>query len=134
LREQEFRWINRPTFWMSERRFMEEALLRIASPDIDAKWALSILDLPRDRLRRPGEYLRFETLMGSLSQNEIDPDLHVLDCLDQCEHPNFNHYLLAGMLRSGMLVMTTNFDRLIYGTLVRSGSGTRARGGRVQRK
>jgi SIR2-like domain len=105
--------LDQPSNLLDGRRFMEETLLRIASPDVDAKWALSILDLPRDGLRRPGEYLRFETLMGSLSLNEIDADLHVLDCLDQCEHPNFNHYLLAGMVRAGMLVMTTNFDRLI---------------------
>ncbi len=112
--------LDAPSNLLDGRRFLTEVLRRIAAPDIDPDWAVSILDLPETELRRPGEFLRFETLMGSLVQSELDSELHVLDCLDDCTHPNAHHFLLAALIRRGAVVMTTNFDRLIeiaYATL-----------------
>lgn len=76
-------------------------------------WVLSILALPESPFHRPGEQLRFEVLMAELIQSGVDPALTVLNCLDKCDRPNRNHYLLAALIHSGHVVMTTNFDRLI---------------------
>lgn len=93
--------------------FMRSVLTRVTPPDVDREWALSVLRLPERRLRRPGEVLRFEVLMHELVQQGLDPGLTVLNCLDECGHPNFNHFVLAELIRSGAIVVTTNFDRLI---------------------
>ena len=110
--------------------FMFEALRRVCPPGIDdvcglptsellkdnkwrESWLLSILEPPRATYWRPGEQLRFEVLMGELAQSGFDPNLTVLNCLDECNHPNVNHYILAEMIRHGHTVITTNFDRLI---------------------
>jgi hypothetical protein len=93
--------------------FMEVVLRRVMPPEVTRDLARSLISVPPSRHFRPGEYVRFETLMMELAQSGIDPDLHVLDCLDACEHPNPNHYLCAELIRRGALVMTTNFDRLI---------------------
>lgn len=117
--------------------FMFEALRRAAPAGIDANlkrssadlkknenwkksWVLSILDLPDAPFRRPGEQLRFEVLMAELVQSGLDPTLRILDCLDACDKPNRNHYILARLIMLGHVVITTNFDRLIecaYGEL-----------------
>ncbi len=64
-----------------------------------------------DRKYRPGEFMRFESLMAVW--NRIDPTLHVLAPMDTCTNPNTNHFLLARFIHEGNVVMTTNFDRLI---------------------
>lgn len=110
--------------------FMFETLRRICPPEIDDRirhssaelkkdkawkksWVLSILDLPDTPFHRPGEQLRFEVLMAELVQSGIDPELSVLKCLDSCDKPNRNHFILAQLIRSHHIVVTTNFDRLI---------------------
>ena len=110
--------------------FMFETLRRVCPPEIDDRlrrssaelkrnnawkksWLLSILDLPNTPFHRPGEHLRFEVLMAELVQSGLDPELNVLNCLDQCDKPNRNHFILAQLLRSHHIVVTTNFDRLI---------------------
>src|ERR1044072_5800137 len=105
--------LDSPSNLLAGRDFMDAVLSRIMPKEIDSDTAQSLISVPSDRHFRPGEYIRFETLMGELVQSRIDPDLHVLDCLDECEHPNFNHYVLAELVRRGSVVMTTNFDRLI---------------------
>lgn len=110
--------------------FMFETLRRVCPPEIDDRlrhssaelkkdnawkksWVLSILDLPDTPFRRPGEQLRFEVLMSELVQSGLDPKLNVLECLDSCDKPNRNHFILAQLIRSRHIVVTTNFDRLI---------------------
>ena len=110
--------------------FMFETLRRVCPPEIDDRlrhssaelkkdnawkesWVLSILDLPGTPFRRPGEQLRFEVLMSELVQSGLDPKLNVLECLDSCDKPNRNHFILAQLIRSRHIVVTTNFDRLI---------------------
>jgi len=93
--------------------FMDSVLSRILPVEIGEDFRRSLIQVPRGRSFRPGEYIRFETLMMALAQSGIDQDLHVLDCLDHCEQPNANHYILAELIRRGAVVMTTNFDRLI---------------------
>jgi SIR2-like protein len=105
--------LDSPSNLLAGRDFMDAVLSRIMPKEIDSDTAQSLISVSSDRHFRPGEYIRFETLMGELVQSRIDPDLHVLDCLDECEHPNFNHYVLAELVRRGSVVMTTNFDRLI---------------------
>jgi hypothetical protein len=105
--------ISRPSNLLDGKSFMRNTLKSIVPSDVNATWALSALELPKARLRRPGEMLRFELLMHNLLQTRLDPNLSVLNCLDQCPHPNFNHYVLAELIRAGATVITTNFDRLI---------------------
>jgi hypothetical protein len=93
--------------------FMNAILTRVLPQEVDHRIATSVISVPRGALHRPGEYVRFETLMGELVGNGIDPDLHVLDCLDNCDYPNVNHFILAELIRRGTTVITTNFDRLI---------------------
>lgn len=110
--------------------FMFETLRRVCPPEIDdflrhssadlkkneawkKSWVLSILELPDTPFRRPGEQLRFEVLMSELVQSGLDPKLSVLECLDSCDKPNRNHFILAQLIRSHHIVVTTNFDRLI---------------------
>jgi len=95
------------------RTFMREVLRRIKPSGAEEKWILSAMDLPETRLRRPGEFLRFEILMHTLRQSGLDPELRVLDCYDACGQPNYNHFVLADLIRQGAVVITTNFDRLI---------------------
>jgi hypothetical protein len=105
--------LDNPSNLLAGWDFMEAVITRLMPPEVDRATALSLIAVPKARGYRPGEYIRFETLMGELVQTRIDPDLHVLDCLDECEHPNRNHYILAELIRRGATVMTTNFDRLI---------------------
>ena len=110
--------------------FMFETLRRVCPAEIDdmlrrssaelkkdnawkKSWVLSILDLPETPFHRPGEQLRFEVLMSELVQAGLDPKLNVLECLDSCDRPNRNHFILAQLIRSHHIVVTTNFDRLI---------------------
>ena len=127
--------LDSPSNLLDGRTFMREALRRVSSVKAadptpktgwlrklqrketsampDENWVLSILDQPDREFRRPGEFLRFEVLMAELVYSGLDHQLRVLDCLDQCEYPNYNHYVLADLLRTGHVVLTTNFDRLI---------------------
>src|SRR5688572_27264537 len=92
---------------------MDATLQRVMPPEVKPEMAQSLISVPKGQGFRPGEYVRFESLMMALQQGGIDPELHVLDCLDNCEYPNTNHFVLAELIRRGAVVMTTNFDRLI---------------------
>ena len=104
--------LDSPSNLLGGGNFMDAVLSRIMPDEVDRETCRSLISVPRDRQFRPGEYIRFETLMMEL-ESSIDPDLRVLDCLDECAHPNVSHYVLAELLRRGAIVMTTNFDRLI---------------------
>ena len=104
--------LDSPSNLLSGWNFMDAVLSRVMPNEVDRETRRSLISVPRDRQFRPGEYIRFETLMMEL-ESSIDPGLHVLDCLDECAHPNVSHYVLAELLRRGAIVMTTNFDRLI---------------------
>jgi hypothetical protein len=105
--------LDSPSNLLAGWHFMDAVLSRILPADVPPKVAQSLISVPKNQRYRPGEYIRFETLMMQLAQSGIDEDLHVLDCLDLCEHPNSNHYVLAELIRRGSVVLTTNFDRLI---------------------
>src|SRR6201996_3750352 len=104
--------LDSPSNLLSGWNFMDAVLSRVMPNEVDRETRRSLISVPRDRQFRPGEYIRFETLMMEL-ESSIDPGLHVLDCLDECAHPNVSHYVLAELLRRGAIVMTTNFDHLI---------------------
>lgn len=53
--------------------------------------------------------LRFEHLIAVI-QNAIDPSLSFLYDLFGDKKPNANHYMLAGLIKKGHCVVTTNFD------------------------
>jgi hypothetical protein len=93
--------------------FMDQVLRRAAPPDVPADWVRAGLERPKRRLSRPGELLRFELAMMALVDSGLDDDLAVLECLARCKVPNRNHRMLAELARSGVVVLTTNFDDLI---------------------
>ncbi|MHA2180900.1 MAG: hypothetical protein ACXAAH_05710 [Promethearchaeota archaeon] len=62
------------------------------------------------------ENIGFETLLAIL-QEQIDPDLKILDYYELCDKPNIQHYFLAEMINKGNIVLTTNFDFLIESAL-----------------
>jgi hypothetical protein len=100
--------------------FMLEVLRRAAPPDVPWKWVRAGLERPNRGLSRPGQFLRFELAMKALIDSGLDPELTVLECLAACTSPNRNHRLLAALARSGVVILTTNFDDLIeraYGDL-----------------
>lgn len=101
-----------PSSLMDGGSFMRRIVQAVCPSGIDGGLLLSILSPPKG-LHRPGEFLRFELLMSALVRSNIDPNLTVLDHIRENEEPNANHYYLAALIRSGVAVMTTNFDRLI---------------------
>lgn len=66
-------------------------------------------------------FLRFEQLM-SIIQEDIDPNLSILDIYADCNQPNFNHFFLANAILRGSPVLTTNFDSLIEHALLLLGA------------
>src|SRR5712691_8714999 len=104
--------LDSPSNLLAGWHFMDAVLGRVLPTEVGPQVAQSLISVPKGRHFRPGEYIRFEPLMGQLAQS-IDQDLHVLACLDDCEQPNSNHYVLAELIPRGGVVMTTNFDRLI---------------------
>jgi len=61
--------------------------------------------------------LKFENLIQILN-NQLDPNLKILDYYGLCEKPNFQHFYLAEMIKEGNTVFTTNFDSLIEQALL----------------
>ncbi|MBB3177175.1 SIR2 family protein [Variovorax sp. Sphag1AA] len=104
--------VDAPSNLLAGWHFMDAILSRVMPAEVDSEMTRSLISVPRNQHFRPGEFIRFETLMMELSSG-LDPQLHVLDCLDECEHPNANHYVIAELIRRHAVVMTTNFDRLI---------------------
>jgi hypothetical protein len=122
--------IDSPSNLLDGWTFMFETLRRAAPHDLDRmlkrsstklmkndlwerSWVLSILKTPNVKYYRPGEMLRFESLMYDLAESGLDSQLSVLNCFDKCDRPNRNHFILAHLIRAGHVVITTNFDRLI---------------------
>ena len=64
--------------------------------------------------------LRFEQLV-EIIRDSLDPELKIIDYYGQCDKPNLQHFFLAGMIKKGHFVMTTNFDFLIEYALLQSG-------------
>ena len=64
--------------------------------------------------------LRFEQLV-EIVRDSLDPELKIIDYYGQCDTPNLQHFFLAGMIKKGQFVMTTNFDFLIEYALLQSG-------------
>ncbi|MBD3351068.1 MAG: hypothetical protein GF364_06245 [Candidatus Lokiarchaeota archaeon] len=56
--------------------------------------------------------IKYEYILG-LFRDSGDNDLKIMDYFAQAEHPNALHKFLAGRIRKGNIVMTTNFDFLI---------------------
>jgi tetratricopeptide (TPR) repeat protein/NAD-dependent SIR2 family protein deacetylase len=65
--------------------------------------------------------VRFEQVMFVLRER-LDPELDVLRCFDVRDRPTGLHRFLAGALRNGAYVFTTNFDSLIEAACVEAGS------------
>lgn len=63
------------------------------------------------------EDLKFETLLA-IVQEQLDPDLKIIDYYELCDKPNIQHYFLAEMIQKGHIVLTTNFDFLIEHALI----------------
>jgi hypothetical protein len=105
--------LDRPSNLLAGCHFMDAVLSRVMPAKVPLDVLQSLISPPKTRHFRPGEFIRFETLMMELVQSGVDPSLLVLDCLDTCEAPNANHEILAELIRRGAVVMTTNFDRLI---------------------
>lgn len=100
-----------PTGW----EFMSELLHTIApSQNIYAKLS-QYADYTKANFLS-GAFLRFESLLQRIAEY-IDPDLHVLNCLDvgfsKDEHFNTLHIEMVRLLEQGIPVWTTNFDGLI---------------------
>lgn len=64
--------------------------------------------------------VRFEQVMFVLRER-LDPELDVLRCFDVRDRPTGLHRFLAGALRNGAYVFTTNFDSLIEAACVEAG-------------
>ncbi|MFX1259540.1 MAG: SIR2 family protein, partial [Promethearchaeota archaeon] len=64
--------------------------------------------------------LRFEQVV-EIIRDRLDPDLKIIDYYGHCDKPNLQHFFLAGMIKKGHFVMTTNFDFLIEYALLQSG-------------
>jgi hypothetical protein len=92
--------------------FNDEVIQGMTPQGVDPTEVLSLAE-PSSEPHRPGEFLRFEVMMGSIAQAGLDSRLTVLDCLDECKVPNRNHWLLAKLIRAGHVVMTVNVDRLV---------------------
>ncbi|MBD3353028.1 MAG: tetratricopeptide repeat protein [Candidatus Lokiarchaeota archaeon] len=56
--------------------------------------------------------IRYEYILG-LFRDNLDTNLKIMDYFTQAERPNALHKFLAGRIRKGNIVMTTNFDFLI---------------------
>ncbi|MFX1238613.1 MAG: tetratricopeptide repeat protein [Promethearchaeota archaeon] len=89
-------------------RPMMEAIINYACAESEREKILKLEDL------------RFEQLVEIVRDN-LDPELKIIDYYGQCDTPNLQHFFLAGMIKKGHFVMTTNFDFLIEYALLQSG-------------
>ncbi len=71
-----------------------------------------------------GRLIRFEQIVQLVS--EVDPELRVLDILDDRE-PNANHIALARLAMAGRRLLTTNFDVLLERALLTMAPATLVR-------
>lgn len=119
--------IDGPSHLVDGGTFSRSVLSHVCPNDVSKDWLLSVLQYPQAGLYRPGEYLRFEIMMSALVQSKLDPELSVLDSLGESTEPNRNHYFLAALVQVGVVVMTTNFDRLIESAFERLTHGRHLR-------
>jgi tetratricopeptide (TPR) repeat protein len=103
--------IDEPSCLPAGNRFSEAALRKVV-PLEEQKNILTLMDPERESTRVLGDFLRFEELI-ELIQQDMDPDLRLLDVFKSCDTPNLPHLFLANMLLTGHQVLTTNFDSLI---------------------
>ncbi|MHA1492295.1 MAG: tetratricopeptide repeat protein [Promethearchaeota archaeon] len=93
---------------LSAGRTMIEAMIKYSCSKSEIK---KILEL---------ENLRFEQVL-EIIRYRLDPTLKIIDYYGECDKPNLQHFFLAGMIKKGHFVMTTNFDFLIEHALAQSG-------------
>jgi tetratricopeptide (TPR) repeat protein len=108
--------IDEPSCLPAGNRFSEAALRKVV-PLEEQRNILTLMDPERESTRALGDFLRFEELI-ELIQQDMDPDLCLLDVFKFCNRPNLAHLFLAHMLLRGHKVMTTNFDSLIAYALI----------------
>jgi hypothetical protein len=104
--------IGSPSNLLPAIQFTENVLTRLTPPDAPQNCLTQLTSRPAGP-SRPGEKLRFESLMTALVSSGTDPELRVLQCLDNTTSPNENHAILASLILEGAVVMTVNFDTLI---------------------
>ena len=104
--------LSSPSNLLDGRSFMTQVLRRVRPAGVLLARLFQTLGRPGSVRSRPGHFLRFELLMKALQDSELDRNLSVLDCLE-CDKPNKNHFLLASLVHTGCVVMTTNFDTLV---------------------
>ena len=100
-----------PSSMLSGAQLLEELVSRIAPDDRARRQLLRLCDAERRDRRSKGDFLRLESVMEHVSR--MDPGLHVLDCLVRHSTPNLDHYVIAGLMARGHIILTTNFDVLI---------------------
>ncbi len=89
-------------------RPMMEAIINYTCAESEREKILNLKDL------------RFEQLV-EIVRDRLDPKLKIIDYYGQSDKPNLQHFFLAGMIKKGNFVMTTNFDFLIEYALLQSG-------------
>ena len=89
--------LDAPSRLLDGGTFMRDVLVWARPSEVGEDWAKALTVRPPG-LSRPGEFLRFEVLMKALVDSGFDPALTVLNCLDECDRPNPNHYILAELL------------------------------------
>lgn len=97
-----------PPSCLQTARVMMDAMIRHACPEPEV-----------EQIRNNLSALRFEALVELFMSFELDPDLKLIDYYGECDKPNLQHYFLAGMIKHGHCVLTTNFDYLIEHALVK---------------
>ncbi|MFX0093070.1 MAG: tetratricopeptide repeat protein [Candidatus Hodarchaeota archaeon] len=101
-----------PTGYQFTRAVLERMI-----PEEERAQVLELMNPEREGMKDPGDFLRFEKLMGYL-QKWFDSQLNVLDGYADCKTVNPNHLALALLLVQGCPVFTTNFDSLIEQALI----------------
>ena len=94
-------------------------LLNYISPPGYADKLMELMNPQGENKRHPGDFLRFEQLI-ELIHEEHDPEFSILDIYN-CSTPNFNHLVLAKLIKGGHNVITTNIDSLIEHGLIELG-------------
>jgi tetratricopeptide (TPR) repeat protein len=108
--------VDGPSCLPTGNQFSETVLHKVI-PIKEQKNIMTLMDSERENTNALGGFLRFEELI-ELIQQDMDPELLLLDVFKFCNKPNLAHLFLAHMLLEGHKVMTTNFDNLIEYALI----------------
>ncbi len=98
-----------PPSCLPSAKTMMEALIQYFCPKSEITRITNLFSL-----------IRFESLV-EIFQDNIDPDLKLLDYYNLCGKPNIIHFFLADMIMKGNFILTTNFDLLIEHALLQLG-------------